>query len=71
MSPFTHAFRIHGDIKPENIISVQTELKLADLGFSRVLHKLPGQITSAHIDGLTQPYGKPHVLDLPLHCNNY
>jgi serine/threonine protein kinase len=71
LRPFTTnlliaSLRIHKDIKPESIISVQNQLKLADLGFSKVIHKFLNRESFAKIAGLTQPYGTQLTIPVTL-----
>ncbi|KAH7022266.1 kinase-like domain-containing protein [Ilyonectria destructans] len=55
----------HGDIKPENILHVRQEFKLADFGFSKFkladfdFSKLEKHIASTRLLGGTRTYGAP------------
>jgi tRNA A-37 threonylcarbamoyl transferase component Bud32 len=54
--------RWHGDIKPDNILRVRGEFKLADFGFTKFEKDEIGK-TSTLILGGTQTYGKSKPLD--------
>lgn len=55
----------HGDIKPENILHVRQEFKLADFGFSKFkqadfdISKIEKHIASTRLLGGTRTYGAP------------
>ncbi|KAF2477652.1 uncharacterized protein BDR25DRAFT_299514 [Lindgomyces ingoldianus] len=50
----------HADIKPDNILRVHGEFKLADFGFSRFSEKKGrGEVPTQYIEGGTDTYGAP------------
>jgi serine/threonine protein kinase len=53
----TLIFRWHGDIKPDNILRVRGEFKLADFGFTKFEKDEIGK-SSTFILGGTRTYGK-------------
>ncbi|KAI1089040.1 hypothetical protein F5B19DRAFT_468927 [Rostrohypoxylon terebratum] len=54
-----HIFRWHGDLKPDNILRVDGELKLANLGLAKFKARDPGEVQKQHITGRTGTYGAP------------
>ncbi|KAH7128547.1 hypothetical protein B0J11DRAFT_273614 [Dendryphion nanum] len=52
----------HADIKPDNILSINGEFKLADFGFAKFSEKRPDERAPMHhIDGGTDTYGAPEL----------
>ncbi|KAI1410206.1 hypothetical protein F5Y13DRAFT_202335 [Hypoxylon sp. FL1857] len=49
----------HCDLKPDNILRVDGEFKLADFGFAKFKPKNPGRIPKQYITGGTETYGAP------------
>ncbi|KAI1101815.1 hypothetical protein F4804DRAFT_314785 [Jackrogersella minutella] len=49
----------HCDLKPDNILRVDGEFKLADFGFAKFKPKNPGGIPKQYITGGTETYGAP------------
>jgi hypothetical protein len=52
-------FKWHSDIKPENILEIQGEFKLADPGFDKFLEKVkrPDSDLMANLSGGTHTFG--------------
>ncbi|KAF4816258.1 hypothetical protein CGCSCA5_v006553 [Colletotrichum siamense] len=50
----------HGDIKPDNILRVRGEFKLADFGFTRFEKSVIGKPQTTHMLGGTRTYGTGH-----------
>jgi hypothetical protein len=52
-------FRWHSDIKPENILEIQGEFKLADPGFAKFLEKVKRSDSDpmANLSGGTHTFG--------------
>ncbi|KUI70081.1 hypothetical protein VM1G_11686 [Cytospora mali] len=48
----------HGDVKPDNILRVRGEYRLADFGFARFIREKPGK-TTTYLLGGTRTYGAP------------
>lgn len=50
--------RWHGDIKPDNILRVKGEFKLADFGFTQFKVRTPGaHDPKTQLHGLTRSFG--------------
>ncbi|KAI1209587.1 uncharacterized protein F4807DRAFT_97731 [Annulohypoxylon truncatum] len=49
----------HCDLKPDNILRVDGEFKLADFGFAKFKPKNPGGVPKQYIPGGTATYGAP------------
>ncbi|KAI1453403.1 hypothetical protein F4805DRAFT_377169 [Annulohypoxylon moriforme] len=49
----------HCDLKPDNILRVDGEFKLADFGFAKFKPKNPGGVPKQYITGGTETYGAP------------
>lgn len=53
----TTYFRWHADLKPDNIVRVHGEFKLADFGFAKFTRKQADKLPSEHMRGGTDSYG--------------
>ena len=51
---------IHQDLKPQNILIVNSEPKIADFGISDKIERTTQDLTSR---GLTKPYAAPEILN--------
>ncbi|OTB00362.1 hypothetical protein M426DRAFT_236804 [Hypoxylon sp. CI-4A] len=49
----------HCDLKPDNILRVDGEFKLADFGFAKFQRRNPGNIPRGFVTGGTETYGAP------------
>ncbi|KAI2619905.1 hypothetical protein GGR54DRAFT_639670 [Hypoxylon sp. NC1633] len=49
----------HCDLKPDNILRIDGEFKLADFGFAKFKRKTPGQVPKEYLTGGTETYGAP------------
>jgi serine/threonine protein kinase len=54
----TNNFRWHADLKPDNILRVHGEFKLADFGFAKFKKRAPDRKPMEYIEGGTETYGK-------------
>lgn len=52
----------HGDVKPENILSVGDRFKIADPGEAKMVKAEPGKIPSTKVPGGTRSFGKQSLL---------
>ena len=55
---FTNKVRWHADLKPDNILRVHGEFKLADFGFAKFKKRCPEKAPMEYIEGGTETYGK-------------
>lgn len=52
-----HDDRFHADVKPDNILRVHGEFKLADFGFAKFQRRMETHQPREYIDGGTETYG--------------